>query len=175
MPDKERDPSYRWPSDRPGYRRSAQNGSQGPGGRPLFGIAEGGRWVAFGSVVSATVGLLVFVGAAVGFALGRGVGLGGVVTLSALAGIAGVLVGTRFALRLTDIEKNRTHLVRSAFGGIVGLAVGSTFPALIGFGLTAMTPILVIAGPGIGAVAGLVVPVRWKAWQRKRPGRMPNR
>jgi hypothetical protein len=125
-------------------------------------------------VVSATVGLLVFIGAAVGFALGREAGLKGIVTLSVAAAIGGILLGTRLALRLTDVEKTRTHLVRSGAGGIVGLAVGVAFPALIGFGLTAMTPILAIAGPGVGAVAGLVVPVRWKAWQRKRAGRMPN-
>lgn len=171
MPDREREPSYRWPSDRPGNRRSGSNRGMGSGGRPLFGVADSGRWVAFASVVSASVGLLVLPGAAMGFALGSGAGLKGIVTLSVLAGIVGILLGTRLALRLTDVEKTRPHLIRSAVGGIIGLAVGAIFPTMIGFGLTPMTPILAIAGPGIGAVTGLVAPARWKAWKKKRAGR----
>lgn len=162
-------PVFRWKID---SAAAPSVGRFGAGGKPEFGIPALGRLVVTVLVVSASVGLFIFLGAGVGLGvahpLGPRGGLWVMIAIAGAGGVLGVVVGTRLAFKLTDVEKTRPRLVGSAVGGIAGLALGSGIPAYFGIGFAVLTPLLAIAGPGLGAVGGVLLAGRWTAWRAKR-------
>lgn len=172
MPDREEEPPvFRWNTLIARGAPVARDALGGKG-KPQFGVPPTGRWIVMVAVVSASVGVFVFLGAFIGLLvarpLGPRVGLGWMVGIAASGGVLGVLIGTKLAFRLTDIDPTRPRLVASTAGGIAGLALGSAIPVYLGLGFASLAPMLAIAGPGVGAVAGLVAAGRWTAWRAKR-------
>lgn len=169
-------PVFSWGTKR--HSNTIPGSAFGAGGRPLFGVGRF-RWVVIAAVVSALAAVFIFLGAGVGLAIGRSfgrrTGLVVMLVVTSIGGIGGVVVGTRVALRLTDVERTRAHLVGSAVGGVLGLVLGSVIPALQGLATARIAPLIAIGGAGIGAVAGLMVPMRSKMLRAKGVARPQKR
>lgn len=116
-----------------------------------------GRGVLLVTIVSATTGLNLMLGAGVGGLIAIPLGLKeaslGVimVTTAGLGGLLGVIFGVRIAHRFGGTGQGAKDRIAAVAGGIAGL-VGAV--ALAGLAQIPFVPILAVMLPGIGAWLG---------------------
>jgi hypothetical protein len=143
-----------------GRRGAERNGHHSPP-TAVPGTPEGlrGRWIVPLAVVSAITGMCMFLGVLIGGGIAAAAGLRDTQVLAPaflglmLAGLAGVWLGARIAIRLTGGDP-QGRLVLTGIFATMGLAIG--LGLLI---LAARIAVILVAGlgliaPGIGAAIG---------------------
>ena len=114
------------------------------------------------AVVSASVGMFLFLGGTIGGLAGRSstrIWIG-----AAVGAIVGAYAGVWIALRMADMGRSGTNLLTAFVGCVVGMAVGMAVPVITAKAPLPFWPVLAVLSPGLGSAGALAL----RSWIESR-------